>query len=351
MQVLERLQRCQSTGTFRFNCCAVKRVARKPVLVIKPGSIYEGTKNTVYAFQFLAMGISADIKQVQIQWRFGAGSPGLMVIDVIDGVAVAIKEFSYTLPGDYLVVASVSHELTTLALAEAPVHIAGIYIKIDPASTIAEPGDDITFSINAIGFHQENEGDIATISWNFGTGLSSATGSFSKVISDRTIIHAITHTFPSAGMFGLIVTVQLNGFTVAEGSATVVVGKVQERFESLRRCDSWAAARSGGNGVTVNIWDVSALSDGVIIDMDYDAYSLPDRFVIEYPAGNIVHNTGWRGAPRYNDNPNFPGGIVGSGKGEIIGLFTKVSFSAFKVTVFGGGPGTAWRYSVRCRDL
>ena len=122
-----------------------------------------------------------------------------------------------------------------------------------------------------------------------------------------------------------------------------------EREVELDICNVWKAAQSGGFGTTVDNWDISKIPTRSIFDIRFEAYSLPDKFIIEYPPGTTVHNTGWRGSSSYDGNPKYPGGIAGPGRGQVDNLFTKQSTNSFKVTVVGGEPGTAWDYEIRCR--
>lgn len=129
----------------------------------------------------------------------------------------------------------------------------------------------------------------------------------------------------------------------------VVIGEAQEREEELNICEVWKAAQSGGTGVTVDNWDIGTIPSGATFDIRFNAYSIPDKYIVEYPAGSVVLDTGWRGSSSYNGDPRYPGGIAGPGQGQENDIFSKGTVDSFKVTVVGGHPGTAWNYEIRCR--
>ncbi|HSV30762.1 MAG TPA: hypothetical protein VLH40_01895 [Atribacteraceae bacterium] len=88
---------------------------------------------------------------------------------------------------------------------------------------------------------------------------------------------------------------------------------------------------------------------GTSFDLRFNAHSVPDRYVVEYPAGVRVLDTEWRGEQSYIDrNPQlYPGGLSGPGQGQVDGVFVKGQANAFKVIVYGPEEGTAWDYEVR----
>ena len=89
---------------------------------------------------------------------------------------------------------------------------------------------------------------------------------------------------------------------------------------------------------------------GAAFDIRFDAFTLPDRFVVAYPSGTTVLDTGWRGSSAYEGDPDYPGGIAGPGQGQVDGMFTRSWQDSFTVTVTGPDPNTAWNYQVRCRE-
>ena len=123
-----------------------------------------------------------------------------------------------------------------------------------------------------------------------------------------------------------------------------------ERTRELTICDVWSAAQSGGAGTTIDTWDISVIPLGASFDIRYDARSIPDKFVVQYPGTTVALDTGWRGNSSYQGDPNYPGGIAGPGQGEVSNIFTRGSQTTFLVTVTGPDPDTIWDYQIRCRE-
>lgn len=188
-----------------------------------------------------------------------------------------------------------------------------------------------------------------TFEWTFGTGTD-GTGNHTTSVSGRRATHQVSHEYASDGMYALVVVVKDNqGNVIVDKSFIVAVGSQNERDYDLDVCDEWRAAGSGGQGGTIDNWDISDLPVGAKFDLRFEAYSIPDKFIVEY-RGQIVYDSGWRGSSQYEGDPLYPGGIAGAGAGQKDDLFTKISGSnTFKVIVLGPGPGTAWNYSVRAR--
>jgi hypothetical protein len=125
--------------------------------------------------------------------------------------------------------------------------------------------------------------------------------------------------------------------------------EVDQRDQTLNACDVWSAAQSGGFGTTIDNWDISAIPTGVVFDFQFNAFGIPDKFLVEYPTGTLRLDTGWRGSSSYNGNPLYPGGIAGPGAGEQLAIFNRGASNNVKVTVIGPESGTVWNYSIRCR--
>jgi len=133
---------------------------------------------------------------------------------------------------------------------------------------------------------------------------------------------------------------------------TFTTGFADQRPDrELDVCEVWTASRSGGVGVTIDTWDISDIPEGSSFSIRFQAFSIPDKFVVEYPVGNVVLDTGWRGSPAYNNNPLYPGGIAGPGAGQEDDIFVKGAQNVFRVIVDGVQSGTAWNYSVGCGTL
>ena len=118
---------------------------------------------------------------------------------------------------------------------------------------------------------------------------------------------------------------------------------------TLNVCGNWSASQSGGFGVTVDTWDISDIPVDATFDIRFDALNVPDKYVVEYPVGTVVLDTGWRGSSFYEGNPLYPGGIAGPGRGEELDIFQKGVQNTFRVTVTGAQQGTIWYYDMRCR--
>lgn len=124
---------------------------------------------------------------------------------------------------------------------------------------------------------------------------------------------------------------------------------VDARDQELTECDQWTAANSGGAGTTVDTWDVSAIPTGAVFDFRFNAFSLPDKYLLEHPPGTQVLDTGWRGSSTYDGNPSYPGGVTSPGSGQVDAVATRGASPVLRVTVIGVDPSTAWNYSLRCR--
>lgn len=125
--------------------------------------------------------------------------------------------------------------------------------------------------------------------------------------------------------------------------------EVEVRDRDLNACDVWSPSQSGGFGTTVDNWDIGTIPAGATFDIRFNAYSVPDKFIVEYPAGTVRLDTGWRGSSSYEGNPLYPGGIAGPGSGQVDDMFSRGTVNSIKVTVIGPEQGTAWDYSLRCR--
>lgn len=123
----------------------------------------------------------------------------------------------------------------------------------------------------------------------------------------------------------------------------ILGNQVEVRDNELDVCGEWSAANSGGAEGTLDRWDISKIPTGASFDFRFNAYSVPDKFKVEYPVGTVKLQTGWRGS-------NAPAGEVLEGPGyfEKMGLFVKSSSNQFNVTVSGEQAGTLWNYSIRC---
>lgn len=183
--------------------------------------------------------------------------------------------------------------------------------------------------------------------WNFGDGT---TDSETVSVSNRTASTTISHAYTTDSAYGLVVTIDDGTNTLATAYASILIGTANAGTDyDLTVLDQWTAANSGGYGITVDTWDISTLPNGVVFDLKFDAYSMPDKFIVEYPDGTIVYNSGWRGDASY-EGPKYPGGIAGIGAGQSLAMFAKGTQQYFKITIIGGESGTAWEYSMKARQ-
>lgn len=315
-------------------------------LRIDPAQLLDGVVDEEYEFELVASGIPEAITSVTFEWSFGQGAPGLATVSVVDGGASTTIANTYTTPGSYTITATLKDGAEELATATAPVEIEGVVVTIDPASLQGEIDTAYGFTFRAAGLPSTLTS--VTFEWNFGSGTG-ATGSEIVAVSDGQASLAKTHTYTAVGAFGVFVSVK-DGATVLGGATGVAtIGEVTEREEDLTVCDVWKAANSGGVGVTVDVWDISTIPTGAVFDIRFDTVGMPDKYIVEYPVGNLVLDTGWRGDSWYDGQPAYPGGVVGGPSGQVDGMFTKTTIDGFKVTTLGGEPGTVWYYDIRCR--
>jgi hypothetical protein len=244
--------------------------------------------------------------------------------------------------GDYRSSEEFSVEIIPVAVAAT--------LSIDPASvTNGTTNTTYTFTLTA-GSLPSNQTSI-NFNWNFGDGTTD-----SKVVSvsNQAATTTISHAYTANGAYGLVVTID-DGTntpnTLATAYASVLIGTANAGTDyDLTVLDSWKAANSGGYGITVDTWDISSLPTGCVFDLQFDAYSMPDKYIVEYPDGTFVYDSGWRGDASYEGNAAYPGGIAGTGYGEKLAMFAKGTQQHFKITIIGGESGTAWTYSIRARN-
>jgi len=117
----------------------------------------------------------------------------------------------------------------------------------------------------------------------------------------------------------------------------------------VNECNKWFKANSGGYLGTKDPWDISTIPQGTSFDIKFNAFSVPDRYVVQYPVGNTVYDSGWRGVQSYvTKNPQlYPGGLSGPGAGQKDGVFVKGASNSVMVIVYGPEKGTAWGYEIR----
>lgn len=148
------------------------------------------------------------------------------------------------------------------------------------------------------------------------------------------------------GSYDLAITKTVTATEVTEAEEIPVT---ERETRVLDECDVWSAANSGGYLGTRDPWDISALPPGTVFDIRFNAQSVPDKYVVQYPVGVTVLDTGWRGVQSYVDrNPHlYPGGLSGPGRGQEDGIFVKGQEDTFVVIVYGPEENTAWDYQIK----
>jgi len=215
-------------------------------------------------------------------------------------------------------------------------------LTIDPPNLVGETNTMYNFTLLATNLPTGLSN--VTFEWNFGDGT---TGSIEKTVVNNQSSTEINHTYTSPSSYGLVAVVKDSSNNIlADAYAVITIGEVIEREYALDECNTWEAADQGGYGLTIDNWNISEMSMGSSFDISFNAYSQPDRYIIEYPIGNVVLDTGWRGSSSYDGNPLYPGGIAGPGIGEEYDIFTKNTEDVFRVTIIGGEPGTLWNYNI-----
>ncbi len=154
---------------------------------------------------------------------------------------------------------------------------------------------------------------------------------------------------PPPGNYDLSVTKSVSASEQSGPGGMPSDENTEKRDDVLDQCNTWKQAQSGGYLGTKDSWDIGSLPQGTTFDIRYDALSVPDRYVVQYPPGVTVFDSGWRGSKSNLDQkPHlYPGGLAGPGRGEKMGLFTKGSSNSMIVIVYGPEEGTRWHYEVR----
>jgi hypothetical protein len=207
-----------------------------------------------------------------------------------------------------------------------------------------------TFQLKVLHILRKAGRDILTLSWNFGDGTA---GQRDIIATRSPHTESLTHAYRNAGAYGALFQVASVSGRASQVVPVYIELPKNENNYNLNICDVWRAAKSGGYGVTEDLWDISVIrppsGQKAVFDISFNTYSIPDRIFVYYPPGNLVLDTGWRGDPSYQGDPLYPGGIAGPGRGQFNDIFEKGSVDQFKVVVVGPDKGTAWTYSVRCR--
>ena len=318
-----------------------------------------GEPNKVYVFTFLAHVNTATVKKIRFEWSPGVGAPDSAVSSVSNRDASTSVQLSYPKPGSYKLDVKLydddDDENRLLASSWVYVKIAGADLSIVPPTLDgAEVGVQYTFELSASGL----DASEIKFGWSFGVG-SGGTGSETVQVIDGEASISISHTYTEEGAFGLVASISepfddgvgtIEYIPVAERSLVVVVGEKIEREYDLDACDTWEVKTNGGQGVTIDVWNITTIPPGAIFDMKFDTIGIPDRIYVVYE-DSVVESTGWRGYSFYNGDPLYPGGVTHPEKDIASDMFTRLSQDqdSFIVTVVGPDSGTLWNYNIRCR--
>lgn len=80
--------------------------------------------------------------------------------------------------------------------------------------------------------------------------------------------------------------------TLADKSIIIKIEEYEERNVTYEICDTWSLSQSGGQGMTIDNWDIKMIPAGAVFDIRFQMWDNPDKLFIEYPVGNMVLDTG-----------------------------------------------------------
>ncbi len=168
---------------------------------------------------------------------------------------------------------------------------------------------------------------------------------------DETVVEVA----PAPGHYDLSVTKSVSVTGQQEETPGITPEETETRPEqtiTTDDCGNWLRRGSGGYKGTRDPYDISALPQGTTFDIRWNTRGIPDRYIVEYPVGTQVFDSGWRGRMDHLERrPQvahlYPGGIVGPIRGEQANIFTKGAANEMLVIVLGPEQGTAWDYEIR----
>ena len=230
-----------------------------------------------------------------------------------------------------------------------------VTLNISPRSIMdGKVGQQYTFDMVA----RNIPADVRYVSFTY-TITGSDANFTSKPVIDGEARFSLNHTFTQAGTYAVMAAVAkpthptdpAQSEVLAAGRAIVAVETDPVREIDLGSCEGWVAANSGGYGVHIDIWNLTGVPEGAVIDMQWDTIGIPDNFIVEYPMDALVFETGFVGDDRHKGDPLYPGDVVGGPQGSKDGIF-EVSAdkgNEFVGTTLGPHRNTVWHYWVRCR--
>jgi len=115
-----------------------------------------------------------------------------------------------------------------------------------------------------------------------------------------------------------------------------------------------AGASYNGGTSYPSVQNVTLGTDAGVVTLNFDAYSVPDRFVVEFQ-GSVVIDTGYRGDSFYQNDLNNALIALGEPTAPIVGLgsgsatFNKTAgTTTATVKVYAPMSGTGWTYTLGC---
>jgi hypothetical protein len=311
-----------------------------------------GEVNTIYSFSVKVKDIPDGLDEIRLEWTPGYGAGASALSSVVDNKSEFTIHVSYSSPGTYAITAMVYNSEQKLATKTIQMKILGTTLAIYPPGLQgAKPGEVYKFHFEADGI-SPNVKDVV-FTWNLGAG-SASTGSSGTVPvnKDGSASVSVDYAYNAEGGYGVVAEVRnVNTHQIlATHSVLVTVGEADvQRNVTLEICNTWSVSQDGGQGVTIDHWDISMIPQDAVFDLDFDAYSVPDKFLVQYPVGgNLVLDTGWRGHYSYDGLSLYPGGVSDPGSGTESGIFSRLSNDYFSITVIGPDSSTRWKYRVRC---
>lgn len=310
-----------------------------------------GEVNTNYTFSVKVKDIPDGIDEIRLEWTPGYGAGDSALSSVIDNKSEFTIHVSYSLPGSYVITTMIYGSEQKLATKSIQLKILGTTLSISPHGLqAAKPGEVYTFHFKADGI-ASNVKDVE-FRWNLGAGSTSTGSSGTVPVNNGSASASVDYAYDTQGGYGVVAEVRniYNNNVLATHSVLVTVGQVDvQRNITLEICNTWSVSQDGGQGVTIDNWDVSMIPQGAVFDLYFDVYGIPDKFLVQYPAGgNIVLDTGWHGDNIYDGSSLYPGGVSGPVSDTESGIFSRLSNDYFSITVIGPDSGTRWEYQVRC---
>ena len=239
--------------------------------------------------------------------------------------------------------------LILLILGDPP-PVTGVNLDFDPPG-IPEGDTGVPYEFTFTATNIPSGIDEVTFNWTFGTGAVGSTGSSTEAVTNGRAQTSATNTYTQQGAWSVVVSVAgPDGETLVTDSVGVNIGAVTPRPDTDMTQCGINYSKSGAQGITTDRFIITSdVPEGARVDFFHDAYSIPDRFTVDY-AGRRVLDTGWVGSESSaNQRPElYPGGWGGPTRQTVEGIFRVGSTREFVVTVNGPDSGTLWLYRVSC---